>query len=939
MPSLLELLREALAPHYTVERELASGGMGVVFLGRDVALARRVAIKIIRPELATAHAAERFLREARILAHLSHPNVVPVHHVAEAGGFFYYVMDYLQGETLADRLTRGPLSRSEALKLGRDLLDGLEAAQRRGVVHRDIKPSNVFLVGTRAVLADFGIAKTVTDPGVPLTAPGQPVGTLDYMPPEQVAGAEVTSRSDLYAAAMVLYEALTGRHWSILDRPERADWSGVPKGIARALRRALQWAPEDRWPDAAAFRRALWRTRVWPYRRRTIALTVAGVAAGLALARLLWPPASEAGTASGLRIEPLAQQGAADRVWLGDSLACVLSARLQGYPDFSVRGPCDPGAGRVGAATVVTGVVSAAGASVRVELRVNGAAAVVASGRAGEWRELVDSLADGLLVRLLRSPLDSTLPSGVLPKTPAGLAAFLKAERLFAEARWTEAGAAYAQAEAVDTTCFLCSWRSSEVGRWLNQDPDPSRPPRYLEHVHAFPVRYQSLIRAIHAPLRARLDTLREATRRWPHFFLAWFEQGEELFHRGPLVGHARAEAVKSFTETVQLRGDFAPAWEHLAWARAAEGDSAGAQAAFDTLLKLRRPEDPSAQAIQALLTLGLAWRFREPAEAARVTEAVLRHPAIRSFPELAAGPRYLPTFEVPRGAVAMGRMFVENGERPDLAPSGLIAQLFGYLALGRPDSARVSARRLRDRAPDPETALFATELDGALLLLDGDSGDLAARWPSLRESLRQSAELRAGPEPMRRRAAWLYTLLARRAEGRAGDGRYRELLGREPAPRPLSSLLEADQQAQHGRFARALVLSDPLTELSATDLSAAEPADPFFRTVLHLLRAEWYLGEGSVGNALGELLWHENLDEHGRPTREPQVMEVDWAFGTLATWRRARLLEQSGDRREEACRAYEGVRRLWSHGERRYQARADSAGRQLAALGCSPPA
>src|SRR3989442_1979647 len=179
-------------------------------------------------------------------------------------------MDFLEGETLADRLGRGPLGPSEALKLGRDLLDALQEAHERVVVHRDIKQSNVFFVGGRALLVDFGIAKPVSGtsggavtprgrapaPAPSLTAPGSVVGTLDYMPPEQAAGAEVTPRADLYAVGMVLYEALTGRHWSILDRPDRADWSGVSRRIGRVLRRGLPWGPGATWADAAAFLRA-----------------------------------------------------------------------------------------------------------------------------------------------------------------------------------------------------------------------------------------------------------------------------------------------------------------------------------------------------------------------------------------------------------------------------------------------------------------------------------------------------------------------------------------------------------------------------------------------------------------------------------------------------------------------------------------------------------
>src|SRR5438552_11633953 len=148
---LLQRLQDALAPDYRIERELASGGMGVVFLARDVTLERPVAVKIIRPELATALAADSFLREARILAGLRHPNIVTVYRAGEAAGLFYYIMELVEGETLHDRLRRGPLGPADARKLGRDLLDGLEAVHAAGIVHRDIKPANVFLLGTRTL--------------------------------------------------------------------------------------------------------------------------------------------------------------------------------------------------------------------------------------------------------------------------------------------------------------------------------------------------------------------------------------------------------------------------------------------------------------------------------------------------------------------------------------------------------------------------------------------------------------------------------------------------------------------------------------------------------------------------------------------------------------------------------------------------------------------
>ncbi len=280
MASLLERLQKALSPDYEVQHELAAGGMGAVFLARDISLDRKVAVKVLLPEIATEVEAQRFLREARILASLSHSHIIPVHHVGEADGLFYYVMDYMEGATLADALRRGTMRVGEAVKLGRDLLDALEEVHKRGIVHRDIKPANVFLLGRRAMLGDFGIAKPWGETEDTLTQPGGVIGTPDYMPPEQISGQGVSAQTDVYTVAMVLYEAISGRRWNSGEEPSSADWSGVPGKIARVLRGALAFDRESRWPDAATFRRRLWRTRVRRYQWRAAALTAGGMVAG-----------------------------------------------------------------------------------------------------------------------------------------------------------------------------------------------------------------------------------------------------------------------------------------------------------------------------------------------------------------------------------------------------------------------------------------------------------------------------------------------------------------------------------------------------------------------------------------------------------------------------------------------------------------------------------
>ncbi|MGH7629983.1 MAG: serine/threonine-protein kinase, partial [Gemmatimonadales bacterium] len=256
MQPVLDRLRAALGDRYALERQLGAGGMGVVVLARDLRLDRPVAIKVIRPELATEISTQRFVREAKLLARLSHPNIVPVHDAGVADGLPYYAMEYVEGDTLAETLAAGPLGAEAVLALGDALLDALAAAHKQGVIHRDIKPANIFVAGERVLLADFGAARIDTGE-TGLTESGALVGTPAYMAPEQLTGGPVTPPTDLYAVAMVLYEASTGARWQPASAPEHGDWSRVPKPLVPPLMRALAVSPDARWPTAEAFRNAL----------------------------------------------------------------------------------------------------------------------------------------------------------------------------------------------------------------------------------------------------------------------------------------------------------------------------------------------------------------------------------------------------------------------------------------------------------------------------------------------------------------------------------------------------------------------------------------------------------------------------------------------------------------------------------------------------------
>ncbi|MGD8867702.1 MAG: protein kinase [Gemmatimonadales bacterium] len=267
-------LTAALSGRYRIERELGAGAMATVYLAEDLKHRRRVAVKVLRPELAAAIGHERFLREIEISAGLSHPHVLPLYESGEADGFLYYVMPYVEGESLRDCLEREKqLPLDDALRISREVADALSYAHSRGVIHRDIKPGNILLQSGHAVVADFGIARAVNAAGGDrLTQTGVAVGTPAYMSPEQAAGdRELDGRSDLYALGCVLYEMLTGgppfsgpttesvlrQHLLSEPRPVASIRPAVPSEVAAALQRALAKNPADRFNPVAQFSEAL----------------------------------------------------------------------------------------------------------------------------------------------------------------------------------------------------------------------------------------------------------------------------------------------------------------------------------------------------------------------------------------------------------------------------------------------------------------------------------------------------------------------------------------------------------------------------------------------------------------------------------------------------------------------------------------------------------
>ena len=276
MADFLDRLQAGLKGRYTIERPLGEGGMAVVYLAGDLRHDRHVALKVLRPELASEIGAERFLREIRIAAGLNHPHILPLYDSGEADGFLFYVMPNMEGRSLRERLDRErQLPLDEALRITQEVASALDYAHRQGIVHRDIKPENILLHEGLAMVADFGIGKAASAAEGAITQTGIAVGTPTYMSPEQASAEhEVDGRSDLYSLGCVLYEMLAGEapytgptaqaiiaKRFIAPIPHVKVMRDVPEPVDAAVTRALARTPVDRFPSAVEFAAALRRVQ------------------------------------------------------------------------------------------------------------------------------------------------------------------------------------------------------------------------------------------------------------------------------------------------------------------------------------------------------------------------------------------------------------------------------------------------------------------------------------------------------------------------------------------------------------------------------------------------------------------------------------------------------------------------------------------------------
>jgi hypothetical protein len=515
-------LESGLAGRYRVERELGRGGMAIVFLAHDLRHDRCVAVKVLHPELAAAVGPGRFLREIEIAATLQHPHIIPLFDSGQIGDLLYYVMAYAESGSLRARLAREKqLPLQDALEITRQVASALSFAHAHGVVHRDVKPENILLQGDQAVVADFGIARAISEAGAErITGTGLALGTPSYMSPEQATGErELDGRSDLYSLACVVYEMLAGEPpftgatpQAIMARrlagavPElRVVREGVPRAMARAVERALAKARADRFSSVAQFSAALTAaaeqlppaasTEAPPptvdgprRKRRAVALTSAvtlGLVAVVILgARLLRPTEPMALEPNLVAVAPFDVIGTGVGTWR-EGVMDLLSRNLDGagplrtvlpavvlrsWNQMAQLASAQQLGRRTGAELCITGSVVSSGAdSLLLSARVLDVGTsetlgeVRVAGTASRIDRAVDSLTMGLLEAIGRSrPIGAVRLASIHSASLPALKAYLEGEQYFRRAAWDSAAGYFERAAALDPGFALAFHRIFE---------------------------------------------------------------------------------------------------------------------------------------------------------------------------------------------------------------------------------------------------------------------------------------------------------------------------------------------------------------------------------------------------------------------------------------------------------------------------------------------
>ena len=597
-----------LGDRYRIERVIGRGGMATVYLAHDLRRDVRVAIKAPHPELVVQLGAERFVREIGITTQLQHPNIVPVLDSGSEDAVPFYVMPFVDGETLEQKLRRdGPLPIDVAINYTGEIAEGLAYAHRLGFIHRDVKPANVLLAGGHALLADFGIARAVESTAVSrLTESGFALGTADYMSPEQASGdAQLDGRSDVYSLACVLYEMLAGtppfsgptarsvmaRHFMDPVPGLRTVRSTVPAQLETVIVTAMAKAPVDRYAGAEAFREALRdpalsvatrQTATRRVSRRWQALAAAGaIAAATAAIWQFGPPREGPLDPKRVMVYPFVLSGGfTGPRSAGEDVATIIGTALDSAEPLrwidgwslldeaarkNIRTLTHDDARRLArgkrCATFVTGRLVGAGDSVRVTLTLHDVRgdSVLAEGHAtgsasNPWKQGLSAVS-GILPQLIPGSTRD-VSAEWKDRDPGAVANFLLGEAAFRRVHLREALDSYRKAIGLDSTFAIAALRGAQAATWNHRDSEAgamlrvalSRPlaPRY----HHFALGFSSY-------LAGRADSavahLNDAIAADSESVVAWMQLGETYAHLLPFAGNTDSLAERAFAKARRL--------------------------------------------------------------------------------------------------------------------------------------------------------------------------------------------------------------------------------------------------------------------------------------------------------------------------------------------------------------------------------------------------
>ncbi len=959
MPDTFERLKAALADRYAIEREIGAGGMATVYLAEDLKHHRKVAVKVLRPELATAIGSKRFLREIQIAAQLQHPHILPLYDSGSTDRFLYYVMPYVEGETLGDRLRRdGALPASDAVSVGADIASALEYAHQKGIVHRDIKPDNIMLSasGGHASVADFGIARAVSAAQEDtLTGVGVAIGTPGYMPPEQLEGGAVTPATDIYATGLVVYEALTGRRWA--DTLESGDrWVNVPGRLVDTLTRAAAHAPNDRWPNAAAFRRALIEGYAKPRIHRTV---VAGVAAAVVLlagfaawfaVRDVFAPGT---SPSRVAVLPFSVRGSAEFDYLREGMVDLLSTRLDGVSDLRVSDPrailartagqdanavspeSSMGVARaLGADLFILGSVVEARGQLRMDASLydleRGRDAIAhssAEGDADDLFALVDAIAAEILVGRDQGPASRV--NQIAARTTASLAAlkaYLDGERAYRAAQYAEAVEALQLAVSLDSTFALAWHRLSAAAQFLvRPDLSQTAADRAIEYADKLSERDRRVLDAMQAERTgdaAAAEALYRAILEvYPDDVESWLQLGEVLFHYTPLRGRSPTESRRAWEQVIRFDPNHATALLHLARVAALEGDHTWLKSLVDQVTGLGA-EASRASDMRVLRAFTTGTEDEQSQVLAELESGTDRQILV------AAG--YVAAFvNDQRGAASLARLLTSPERPPETRALGHVLIAYLEVAGGRWTSA--NAELSRAAAYDPTTAL----LHSAMLSLTYGISSQATLRDSLRWDL-VALDI-AAIQPSLNRTAWFSALdgvhahvreylvgsLAAVARDTTAARQHANMLSELPSTPHIGSLPQDLARSVQSRIADAGGRNDEALALLVNSEGRAwwqlQSFSPLFSLPHERYRLAQLLEEA------------ERYDEALTSLATFEAFSLfDQIYVAPAHLARARILERIG-RPTEAATHYRRVLRLWADSDPAYRALVQEAEEGLA--------